>query len=374
MARKGENIYKRKDGRWEGRYIAGRGPDGKARYVSVYGKSYLEVKKVLETRKGERQKMLPQCGMTVKELLELWLSLRMTTIKASSCQRYLLLIEKHILPFLGGVQVKDLTANILSGFIRELTISGRLDGKGGLSPKTTGDVVCILKSALKLAGRRRTIVDPELLEVKPPAIAMKTPEILGERECEILSRSVFTAPDLNGAAYLLALNTGLRLGELCGLKWEDVSFSEQNLTVRRTALRIKDGAGTELVTQEPKTSSAERVIPLPKDMLRFLANLRDAAPEGAYVFTGTDKPLEPRTLQYRFKSFLKGIGLRGYHVHTLRHTFATRFIEAGYDAKTLSELLGHKNVKTTLQLYVHPSMQRKREAVEAISSLLSMVS
>ena len=374
MARRGENIYKRKDGRWEGRYIAGCRPDGRAKYVSVYGKSYLEVKKVLETRKGERQKTLPQCGMTVKELLTLWLSLRVTTIKESSYQRYLLLIEKHILPLLGGMRVKNLTANTLSGFIRELAISGRLDGKGGLSAKTTGDVVCVLKSALRFARRRYASVDPELLEVKAPTVARKPPETLTDRECEMLSRSVIAAPDLNGAAYLLALNTGLRLGELCGLRWEDVSFPEQNLTVRRTALRIKDGTGTELVTQAPKTESSGRIVPLPHHLLRFLAGLRQAAPDNAYVFTGTDKPMEPRTLQYRFKSFLKGLGLRDCHLHTLRHTFATRFIEAGYDAKTLSEILGHKNVKTTLQLYVHPSMQRKREAVEAISTLLPMVS
>ena len=374
MARKGENIYKRKDGRWEGRYIAGRRTDGRARYVSVYGKSYLEVKKVLEVRMGARQRGLPQCSLTVKELLELWLSLRMTTIKESSYQRYLLLIKKHILPILGGMQVKNLTANTLSGFIRELTTSRRLDGKGGLSPKMTGDVVCVLKSALRFAGRRYAIVDPELLEVKAPTITRKTPETLSDRECEILSRSVMAAPDLNGAAYLLALNTGLRLGKLCGLKWEDISFPEQSLTVRRTTLRIKDGTGTELVTQDPKTESSERIVPLPHHLLRFLAGFRQAAPDCAYIFTGTDKPMEPRTLQYRFKSFLKGLGLRDCHVHTLRHTFATRFIEAGYDAKTLSEILGHKNVKTTLQLYVHPSMQRKREAVEAISTLLPMVS
>ena len=120
MARKGENIYKRRDGRWEGRYIVGRKADGRARYSSIYGKSYHEVKTELERRKGEQFRSLPNCSLTVKHLMELWLSLRSTEIKASTYQRYSALIERHISPRLGNIRINNLTAEVVSGFIKDL--------------------------------------------------------------------------------------------------------------------------------------------------------------------------------------------------------------------------------------------------------------
>ena len=369
MARKGENIYKRKDGRWEGRYIVGRKPNGKARYASVYGKGYLEVKDKLEKRKGDRLRAMPQCPLTVKLMLEMWLALRVADIKESTYQRYLLLIQMHILPYLGRVRISCLTAETLSTYIRELQKSGRLDGHGGLAPKTVNDVICVLKSALKLVGRKYA-VDEDLFNVKAPTVRSKRVETLGERECEVLTQSILDMPDLNGAAYLLALNSGLRLGEVCGLKWSDISFGERILTVNRTVLRLKMGIKTQLVVQTPKTENSARVIPLTGQMLDLLSALRNGASEDAYIFTGRRTPMEPRTLQYRFQAFLKNHGLKRHHFHALRHTFATRSIEHGFDAKTLSEMLGHKNVKTTLQLYVHPTMLHKRQIAEAVSSIL----
>ena len=370
MARKGENIYKRQDGRWEGRYIVGRKPDGQAKYASVYGRSYLAVKEKLEKRKADRFRTMPSCQLTVKLMLEMWLSVRIADIKESTCQRYVRLIQMHILPYLGNVRVHHLTAEMLSGYIRELMKRGRLDGRGGLSEKTVNDVVCILKSALKLAARKYA-VDSELFDVKPPTVRAKRVETLGAWECAALSRSILAKPDLNGAAYLLALNLGLRLGEICGLRWSDISFREKTLTVGRTVLRLKSGLRTQLSVQTPKTENSERTIPVTAEMLSLLSGLRQDAPEDAYILTGRRlRPMEPRTLQYRFQAFLRRNGLKPHHFHAMRHTFATRSIEKGVDAKTLSELLGHRSVKTTLQLYVHPSMLRKREVVEAVSSII----
>ena len=369
MARKGENIYKRKDGRWEGRYIVGRKPNGQARYASVYGKGYQETKEKLEKRKGDRFRALPRCQLTVKLMLEIWLPQRMADIKESTYQRYTLLIQMHILPYLGNVRINCLTAETLLTYIKELQKSGRLDGRGGLSPKTVNDVVCVLKSALKLVGRKYA-VNGELFEVKAPSVHAKRVETLGARECAALSQSIQAKPDLNGAAYLLALNTGLRLGEVCGLKWSDISFGEQTLTVNRTVLRLKAGMRTQLTVQTPKTETSVREIPLTAPMLSFLARLRNGAAEDAYILTGKRVPMEPRTLQYRFQAFLRDQGMKRHHFHSLRHTFATRSIEKGVDAKTLSEMLGHRSVKTTLQLYVHPTMLHKRRIAEAVSSFL----
>lgn len=372
MAKRGENIYKRKDGRWEGRYIVGRKPAGQTKYASVYGKTYREVKEKLDRKKGERLRSLPGCTMTVRIIMEIWLSLRSADVKESSYQRYKMLIDKHILPRLGGIRIGALTVQILSSFVSDLLKDGRTDGHGGLSAKTVSDILCIFKSALRLASRNYA-VDGSLFDVKTPTPRAKAIETFNEEECRRLTERILEAPDLSGAAYLLALNCGLRIGEVCGLRWEDIDFGKRELAVNRTVLRIKNGLRTEVVMQTPKTESSTRVIPLTAEMLLLLSGLKNTRHDDAFILSGSrTKPLEPRALQYRFRVFLKRNGIKPKNYHTLRHTFATRSIEKGFDAKTLSELLGHKNVKTTLQLYVHPTMGQKRRIVEAVSSLLPL--
>lgn len=367
MARKGENIYKRRDGRWEGRYIVGRKADGRARYSSIYGKSYHEVKTELERRKGEQFRSLPNCSLTVKYLMELWLSLRSTEVKASTYQRYSALIERHISPRLGNIRINNLTAEVVSGFIKDLLKGGRLDGRGGLSPKMVSDIVSILRSAIRLAGKKYAVRDTALFDIKGAAVKQPRVETLRNSECEVLVQSILAAPDLTGIAILLALSIGLRLGEVCGLKWSDIHFSERELSVNRTVLRIKSGNKTQLIAQTPKTESSIRVIPLPVEMVRLLSQFKRSAADDIYVLTGRKTPLEPRTLQARFHRYMRNHGLKSIRFHALRHTFATRSIESGFDAKTVSELLGHSSVKTTLQLYVHPTMTHKREVIEAVS-------
>lgn len=372
MAKRGENIYKRKDGRWEGRYIIGRKPTGQTRYASVYGKSYRDVKEKLDRKKGDRLRSLPACSMTVRVIMEMWLSLRSADVKESSYQRYKMLIDKHILPRLGGIRLSSLTVNILSDFITTLLKRGRTDGHGGLSVKTVSDILCVFRSALRMAGKKYA-VDASLFDVKTPSPRAKPIGTFSEEECAVLTRLVMDAPDLSGAAYLLGLNCGLRIGEVCGLKWDDIDFEKRELAVNRTVLRIKNGTRTEVVVQTPKTESSVRVIPLTAEMLLFLSRLKNTRSRDAYILSGCSRPLEPRALQYRFRVFLKRSGLKYRNYHTLRHTFATRSIGKGFDAKTLSELLGHKDVKTTLQLYMHPTMLDKRQVVEAVSSMLPMV-
>jgi len=132
MSKRGENIYKRKDGRWEGRYISGRKPDGSAKYTSIYGKSFREVRDSLERKKGEQYRTKPNCSLTVKALMAMWLSLRSTEIKTSSYQHYLALIESQIIPRLGSIRVSSLSAEMVSAFVKELLERGRIDGKGGI--------------------------------------------------------------------------------------------------------------------------------------------------------------------------------------------------------------------------------------------------
>jgi integrase len=370
MARKGENIYKRKDGRWEGRYIVGRKVDGRARYASIYGKSYREVRDSLERKKGEQYRTKPNCSLTVKALMAMWLSLRSTEIKKSSYQHYLARIESQIIPRLGNIRISSLSAEMVSAFVKELLERGRLDGKGGLAPSTVSGIMSILRSAIRLAGKKYAIRDITLFDVKGPTVRQPKVATLCAAECETLARCIMAEPDLSGVAYLLALCCGPRLGELCGLKWSDIQFSESVLRINRTAIRIKDGDHTKLVVQPPKTEAALRPIPILNGILMLLVRLRGNAPDDAFILAGTEKPMEPRTLQKRFKRYLELHGLQHISFHGLRHTFATRSIDEGFDPKTLSEVLGHSNVKTTLQLYVHPSLSQKRRLVEGVSGFL----
>lgn len=189
---------------------------------------------------------------------------------------------------------------------------------------------------------------------------------------------------------LLALYTGMRLGEICALRWSDIDWENGNLWVNRTVQRIccasPDASPdsylasspapspnpsvrkTTLWLSTPKSASSHRVIPLAVPLLRMLREKAKAGPCHTYVFTSVERPLDPRSLQRRFAQFTKEIGLSGVHFHTLRHSFATRLIELGVDMKTVSVLLGHSSVKTTLDFYVHSLLDQQRLAVDKLAA------
>ena len=372
MPRKGRNIYKRKDGRWEGRLLIGRWPDGRTRYASVYGKTFRETKDKLEKRMiSQASKPVAVADkLTVKDLMEKWLFLRSTEVKESTYQHYESNIECHINPLIGGIRVCNLTVEIVTNFTRMLQNSGRADGRGGLSEKTVSDVLCLFRSALRMADRQYGIGNRILQEVKIPPVSKKRIEILGETECQELTKSIVAQPSSKGIAILFALCYGLRVGEVCGLKWSDIDFEERTISVNRTVIRLKKDGKSQLTVQTPKTDSASRIIPIAQEMLDLLERLGGSRKSDAFILTSSStKPMEPRTLEAGYHAYLSRHGLQQHTFHALRHTFATRAIEKGYDAKAVSEILGHKNVRTTLDLYVHPSMSHKRQIVEALSVL-----
>lgn len=171
---------------------------------------------------------------------------------------------------------------------------------------------------------------------------------------------IYHRQDKYTMAVLLCLYTGLRLGELCALQWGDFDWENLTLSVKRTVQRVAvQGymARTVLMETDPKSESSERIIPLPKEIAKLLIQLKENSP---YVFGG-EKPLDPRTLQYRFKRMLKEAEIEERNFHLLRHTFATNCVENHIDVKTLSEILGHSDVKITLNRYVHPTMDLKRK-------------
>lgn len=370
MSKRGENIYKRKDGRWEGRYKTVK-PDGQVKYISVYAKSYTAVKDKLQSCKIDMinyNSELPECSLTVENILQLWLENHRDNIKFSSYLRYQKLIEQHLVPSLGNLPLRKLTAKKLSGFLKQKKQTGRLDNKGGLSDKTISDMLVIIKSAVKSALADYSIPNAaSILEVKAPAAKQRQIETFSDFELQILTQYLLENLTPSNGAILLSLNTGLRLGEVCALRWTDIDFTAQTLSVRQSVQRVTQNGKSHLLMQSPKSETSKRVIPLTAEIILMLKSLKnDSVKE--YVFGGS-KPLEPRTMQYRFVSLLKkcGIGQRNFHV--LRHTFASRCVAAGADVKSLSEILGHTNVRITMQLYVHPTLAQKRIYMANICTL-----
>ena len=366
MSKKGENIYKRKDGRWEGRYIRSYGENGKPRYGYVYAATYRGAKQKLEERKSCVEDVqigdIPRFNMSYGEVLNTWLQSVRINIKESTYARYFRLIETHIRPALGKYPVCKISTQLVEGVIRDQLNSGRLDGKGGLSPKTVTDMLTIIKSSMEYARYNGfdIICDLRRLTIKKKDQEMR---VLTQAEQSALVNVLLEDTDRYKFGVLLSLYTGIRIGELCALRWEDISIPTATLKVRKTMQRIQDtdiGATrkTKVIITEPKSQCSTRDIPLPQFIVDTAEKFVDHTK--AFVLSGDkNRYVEPRTMQNHFKAYVKESKIEDANYHALRHTFATRCIEVGFEIKTLSEILGHANVNITLNRYVHSSFDLK---------------
>lgn len=365
MSKKGENIYKRKDGRWEGRYVRFYDENRKAKYGYIYGKTYNDVKQRLLEKKAlsaKQKTLFTRQGVLYNDILDAWLQFSRINIKESTYARYSHLIDTHIRPQLGKYQLSKISTQLIEGFIDRQLTCGRIDKNGGLANKTVTDILTVVKSTMEYARYNNYEVSCNLskLTVKKKEKEMR---VLCQAEQEELIRVLIHDMDLYKFGVLLSLYTGIRIGELCALQWEDVSISNSMLKIRKTMQRIKDtniGAAkkTKIVITEPKSECSIRDIPLPSFM-NEIARQFEGVPK-AFVLTGDrNKFVEPRTMQNRFKVYVKESGIKDANYHALRHTFATRCIEVGFEIKSLSEVLGHSNVNITLNRYVHSSFELK---------------
>ena len=359
MARRGENIYHRKDGRWEGRYKSGYDKSGKAKYRSVYGHSYAEVRAKLVPLKARDPGIHVTCRMTVKELFSEWLSAVKLRVKSSTYANYQMKVDKHILPKFGGMRYEMLTVQMLNNFIQE-----KLDSD--LSAKYVSDIIIVFKSMAKYTDKihefRNILADVEL-----PKVHRSETVLLTRNQQLHLCRYLQRNPCTTSLCVLLSLYTGLRVGEVCGLMWRDIDFEKSVLAVRRTVQRIRNGdRSTCILADTPKSRTSRRSIPIPKFLIKLLRESRSN--ENCYILSGSNHIIEPRTLQRRFKSILKKADLPSVSYHSLRHAFATNCLQAGFDVKTLSEILGHASVETTLNRYVHTSMERKIACMALLES------
>lgn len=354
MPKRGTNIYKRKDGRWEARYVQSVCADGKKKYASVYASSYREVKeKQMLCIQNAHMSSPESAEMPLQTLMWSWLSSTENKVKRTTYLKYESMIRNHLTSGIGTMPANRITGSHIDRFTDE-----KLRGERPLSPKSVNDLLVILGMAFDYGEQEHRIPRPTIRRVKEPTRQMR---VFSREEQAVLEHFLYRDMDHYKLGVLLALYTGMRIGELCALRWEDIDRG--NVTVNKSLHRIKSGDGTVVETSTPKTPSSNRVIPLPTFLIPIIEAYRA---EGAVLRTPGGKQVEPRLLQIRFSKLVAQCGLEKANFHALRHTFATRCVEAGFDVKTLSEILGHTDVKTTLNRYVHSSFALKQENMEKL--------
>lgn len=375
MPKKGNNIYKRKDNRWEARYIKGYSLSGKAQYGYVYAKSYREARE----KQLQAQTALANDGLAAQAArrcfsayCEDWLLVNRNRVKESTYVKYYNTVHNHIIPQLGDCRPQKLSTAIIAEFGNRLLTSGTVKSQENLSVKSVRDILTILHAILKYTQKQLGGM-PDIEVVYPKAVK-KEMRVLTREEQNALMCCLLTDMDSCKFGILIALLTGLRIGELCALRWGDISLKEKTIRVTATMqrLQILDQSAqkkTQVAIGEPKSETSKRIIPLTDYAVKLCRKMAVSDPE-AFVLTGrSDQFMEPRSVQYRLKKYTGACGLEHVNFHALRHTFATRCVEVDFEIKSLSEILGHSSVKVTLDRYVHSSLELKRENMRKLKTV-----
>lgn len=362
MSRRGENIRKRKDGRWEARYKKGIGIDGKVVYGSVYAKTYREVK---DKVRNMRFCLVPagNSPMLFQDIAEQWIESNRIQLKGSTQLRYRYLLDTHLLPTLGPIPLDQLSESQINCFLAQKLVNGRLDGKGGLSPAYVRSMILVVCAVLRFAFAQGLYPTCTIGTTKP-SYAKKEIKPLSHSEHLRLCSYCMEDSSGTGLGVLLSLFMGLRIGEVCALRWEDVDMENRLIHIRSTISRISVNGESKWIIGLPKTASSMRTIPISSKLFPLLSCM--CRKEG-FVIGGAEHFVNPRTYEYRFHRLLEKCGVSDVNYHTLRHTFATRCVEVGVDIKSLSEILGHSNVSITLNTYVHSSMEQKKHQLEKLT-------
>lgn len=367
MSRKGENIRKRKDGRWEARYVK---PDnnGGTTLGYVYADSYAKVKNKRQEFLNEinNQKIKFNSDDKFNKIINGFLKQAEYSVKPSTYEHYAMMIDAHIRPYFGEKQCALFKASDIEAFTVDMLKNGRCDGRGGLAPKSVKDLLSILRRILKYAVDKE-LLPYSVLNFTTPKTYIETVIIFDTEETEKLKAYAIKNQEPCNLGILVCIYTGLRLGEMCALQWKDIDFENKTITVNKTMIRLKDGdtGHTRVCIEKPKTHYSNRVIPVPEALLVHLETRRVENAE-TYVITGVKKYSEPRTYYEKYKKILAECGIEPHSFHCLRHTFATNCVRQGFDPKTLSEILGHSDVKVTFDRYIHPSMEMKRKYMDML--------
>ena len=295
---------------------------------------------------------------TVREIAAAWKEYKRPYVKQSTMAAYVLTLENHVLPYFGdgdSLHEQEVQAFVLQKLER------------GLSVKTVKDILIVLKMVMKFGVKNEWMTYYEWDIKYPTTSTNKELEVLSVANHRKILNYIQSHFTFTGLGIYISLSTGLRIGEICALKWSDINVADGTITVSRTIERIYIIEGekkhTELIINTPKTKNSCREIPMSKELLAMIKPLKKVVNEDFYVLTNDERPTEPRTYRNYYNGLMVKLDIPKLKYHGLRHSFATRCIEAGCDYKTVSVLLGHSNISTTLNLYVHPNMEQKKRCI-----------
>jgi len=364
MSKRGENIYKRKDGRWEGRLLQ---EDGSYKYI--YGKSYREVKNkksgIQEEKENKAEKSIAK-KTQASILFEQWIREDVSgKVKPSTLESYYYCVKNYIIPVFQKMGNDRITDQTIGQFVEYISCDE------SLAQSTKNKIISIFKIALEgVLQRNGENYLPEIVAPSKRSDSSAPLEVFSSKEQYRIEQVVRKQENVRALGVLICFYTGIRLGEICALKWGNIDFDSGTMMIENSISRTKNfqesdqQAKTKLVVSSPKSLSSFRRIPLPDFLLNQMKVFRHA--DSTFVLSSKGKPIDPRTFQREFKMILNQANVKNRKLHAIRHTFATRALEAGVDVKTLSELMGHSNANITLRVYAHSLMEQKIVAINRI--------
>ena len=392
MPKKQSGVYKRGKGNWMAQADVGRDPTtGKRRRITRYGKTAAEAKSKLDEALAEKKNgtFVEDRTVTLEKWLLHWLKTYADhKVKPSTYVEYKRFIEKRYIPQLGKIRLVNLSVDTLQEFFNNLAEYGNLIEGGPLSAKTVRNIYLVLHCALKQAVTNRLLNYNPVEGVVLPKVEEVEMRVLNILEQFQVLEALKDSKERYALGVLLSIKTGMRIGEVCGLRWCDVDLNRGQIHIRQTLQRrmVKErkegGPATEIIIGPPKSKKSKRTIPLPKQLIPFFLQQQKRQSEEAvaaeeyyrdcgYVLMNEHGCyIEPRTLSDTFNRIQKVAGIPHANFHALRHTFATRAVENGVDIKTLSEILGHENVTTTMNRYVHSLDEQKRKAMDLMDGVM----
>lgn len=295
----------------------------------------------------------------ISQIADLWKEEKRQFVKKSTFAAYSLIVETHLQPAFGNliaVTEKDVQDFVLQKL------------NGGLSQKTIKDMLIVLRMILKFGAKKNYCVYAPIDVIFPTDRERQELEVLSIANQKKIMRFVEENFTFRNLGIFICLSTGIRIGEICALTWDDIDTENGVIHIRKTIQRIyvkENGIKkTELLIDTPKTATSMRDIPMIKDLYEILKPLKKVVNNDYFVLTNEATPTEPRTYRNYYKKLLDKLGIPPIKFHGLRHSFATRCIESKCDYKTVSVILGHSNISTTLNLYVHPNYEQKKKCID----------
>ena len=370
------SIRKRKDGRWEGRYVAGHDANGKPIRRNVLGKTQAEARAKLRLaiEAAETLDVARAGEYTVEKWVRTWYELySKPNIREKTQAYYETFINRHIIPILGGIKLEKLTGRDIQRMYNEVRAHGRIrtaqkDSNPGMSASYVRGLHMMMHNCLNRAVKERLILrnpteDCIVPKIEKQEMKILKPEDIGAYLKEADRRGVM-------AIFYLELCTGLRKGELTALLWEDLNVEAKTISVSKQAVGVK-GGGVKIT--RPKTETSIRRIAIPQQVVDLLAAEHEKHPDSPYLFTSpvTGKMYHPDSIVNLHKKILKGAGLEHIRLHDLRHTFATLALQNGVDIKTVSGMLGHYDAGFTLRTYTHATDRMQEQAAATMGALIS---